>query len=307
MKMARWSATFLAAVLLAAPALAAENTENTEDNPGQRIDRLYQACLDKNAEACADLADAYIFGDGVSYRQENALQFLSPVCAAAEKKEDNPCRRGAAGLACRRLAEMYANGEGVKKDALLAAGYFRMASVSGDAASTVALSKMLSEGKGLPRDAARAATQMRRACDQKDFLSAQCGLKDVAVAAYSQIVTDACAAASTSGVEPAEWTADENELTPRVGKKIREPKRIHFEPPAYPQRARDARRQGRVVLETVIGIDGRVARFIGVKTSDEWLTEAALDAVKKWRYSPTLLYGIPVPVIMTITVTFKLS
>jgi protein TonB len=37
------------------------------------------------------------------------------------------------------------------------------------------------------------------------------------------------------------------------------------------------------------------------------LDEAALKAVRQWRYTPTLLNGIPVPVIMTVTVTFTLD
>lgn len=37
------------------------------------------------------------------------------------------------------------------------------------------------------------------------------------------------------------------------------------------------------------------------------LDEAAIDAVKQWIYSPTLLNGVPVPVIMTVTVNFRLS
>jgi hypothetical protein len=54
-------------------------------------------------------------------------------------------------------------------------------------------------------------------------------------------------------------------------------------------------------------VDGRVVRFDRVTTSDEKLTQAAMDAVRKWQYAPTLLYGVPVPIVMTVTVTFRLS
>jgi periplasmic protein TonB len=47
--------------------------------------------------------------------------------------------------------------------------------------------------------------------------------------------------------------------------------------------------------------DARVLRSIPL------LDAAALDAVKQWEFTPTLLNGVPVPVIMTVTVQFTLS
>ena len=49
------------------------------------------------------------------------------------------------------------------------------------------------------------------------------------------------------------------------------------------------------------GADARVLRSIPL------LDQAALDAVRQWEYSPTLLNGVPVPVIMTVTVNFTLQ
>jgi protein TonB len=63
--------------------------------------------------------------------------------------------------------------------------------------------------------------------------------------------------------------------------------------------------QGVVILEAIIGQDGRIldARVL---RSIPLLDQAALDAVKQWEYTPTLLNGVPVPVIMTVTVQFTL-
>jgi periplasmic protein TonB len=58
-----------------------------------------------------------------------------------------------------------------------------------------------------------------------------------------------------------------------------------------------------VILEITIGPDGRVSDA-KVLRSIPLLDAAALDAVRKWRYEPTLLNGAPVPVIMTVTVNF---
>ena len=62
---------------------------------------------------------------------------------------------------------------------------------------------------------------------------------------------------------------------------------------------------GTVIVEATIDTDGRV-RSARVLRSIPLLDEAALDAVRQWEYTPTLLNGTPVAVIMTVTVTFQL-
>lgn len=91
----------------------------------------------------------------------------------------------------------------------------------------------------------------------------------------------------------------------RVGNGVREPRKLVDVAPVYPAPARDARIQGIVMLEAVIDVDGRVDR-IRVLRSVPMLDAAAIDAVKRWRYTPTLLNNVPVPVLMTITVSFTL-
>lgn len=92
----------------------------------------------------------------------------------------------------------------------------------------------------------------------------------------------------------------------RPGQGIREPKRIAGSPPEYPKFARDARVQGVVILEAVINERGEVGR-IKVLRSVPLLDNAAITAVQQWRYTPTLLNGVPVSVLMTITVNFTLQ
>ena len=91
----------------------------------------------------------------------------------------------------------------------------------------------------------------------------------------------------------------------RVGGNIRAPTRTQFVEPVYPQTARAAGVQGVVILELVIGADGAVSNA-RVLRSIPLLDQAALDAVRQWRYEPTLLNGVPTPVIMTATVNFSL-
>ena len=75
--------------------------------------------------------------------------------------------------------------------------------------------------------------------------------------------------------------------------------------PVYPPHARSARVEGSVILEAVIGPTGRVTDA-KVLRSAPLLDEAAMEAVLQWEYTPTLLNGVPVPVIMTVTVNFTL-
>ena len=76
--------------------------------------------------------------------------------------------------------------------------------------------------------------------------------------------------------------------------------------PVYPAEAQAAKVQGIVIMEATIGADGRVTDA-KVLRSVPLLDQAAVDAVRQWEYTPTLLNGAPVPVIMTVTVTFNLA
>jgi TonB family protein len=91
----------------------------------------------------------------------------------------------------------------------------------------------------------------------------------------------------------------------RVGGAVKAPTQIAKVQPAYPQIAQSAGVSGVVILEALIGVDGRVSDA-KVLRSIPLLDQAALDAVKQWAYTPTLLNGVPVPVVMTVTVTFML-
>ena len=92
----------------------------------------------------------------------------------------------------------------------------------------------------------------------------------------------------------------------RVGGAIRPPQRTRDVQPAYPPLAMAARVQGIVIIEATIGADGRISDT-RVLRSIPLLDQAAVEAVRQWQYTPTQLNGVPVPVIMTVTVTFALK
>jgi protein TonB len=83
------------------------------------------------------------------------------------------------------------------------------------------------------------------------------------------------------------------------------PRKLKDVKPVYPPLAASSHLQGRVVLECTIGTDGRVSS-IRVLKSLPILERAAIDAVQQWVYTPTLLDGVPVAVLMSVTVTFTI-
>jgi periplasmic protein TonB len=90
------------------------------------------------------------------------------------------------------------------------------------------------------------------------------------------------------------------------GGDIRPPTKIKHVAPVYPPIAQSAHRQGVVILEAVINERGEVSQ-LRVLRSVPLLDEAAMDAVRQWRFTPTLLNGQAVPIVMTVTVSFQLK
>jgi len=92
----------------------------------------------------------------------------------------------------------------------------------------------------------------------------------------------------------------------RVSQGVSQGLLIHKVQPQYPPLARQARIQGTVVLQALIGKDGAIQN-LHVVSGHPMLTGAALDAVKQWRYKPYYLNGEPVEVETTINVNFTLA
>ena len=84
------------------------------------------------------------------------------------------------------------------------------------------------------------------------------------------------------------------------------PRKIVNVPPHYPPHAQAARVEGTVVLDAVIDPTGRVTG-VRVTHSVNLLDQAAIDAVRQWRFTPTLLNGEPVSILLTVTVRFTLG
>jgi TonB family protein len=92
----------------------------------------------------------------------------------------------------------------------------------------------------------------------------------------------------------------------RVGGSIKEPRNLKHVNPVYPDVARQARVQGVVIMECTIDAQGKISD-VRVLRGVPLLDAAAIDAVRQWEYTPTVVNGVPVAVIMTVTVNFRLA
>jgi protein TonB len=81
---------------------------------------------------------------------------------------------------------------------------------------------------------------------------------------------------------------------------------VHHALPEYPEPARQAGVQGTVVLDTVVSVEGAVTQVKFV-SGPEALAQAAMDAVRSWRYEPYLVNGQPVTVESSVVVNFRIA
>ncbi len=91
-----------------------------------------------------------------------------------------------------------------------------------------------------------------------------------------------------------------------LGGRLRAPRQLRRVEPRYPALARQTHVVGTVIIEAVLDESGNVVEM-KVVSGHPLLLQAALDAVREWKYEPTYLNDVPVAVQMNISVTFSLS
>ncbi len=110
------------------------------------------------------------------------------------------------------------------------------------------------------------------------------------------------------GPAPAPHASAGTPVRIRVGGNVQATRLLKQMKPVYPADAQAAGIEGTVLLRAVISKEGTLLNLSAINQSvDPELVQAAIDAVKQWRYQPTLLNGQPVEVITTITVNFRLE
>ena len=144
--------------------------------------------------------------------------------------------------------------------------------------------------------ALRQEFELRDARDWDKAITLQIGTLQETISVRSTRIT-APAAARPQGPAPI-----------RVGGNIRVPRKLVDVKPVFPDSMRAAGREGTVTLDAIIGEDGSVSsvRVVGGDVHPDFAIAAA-DAVRQWKFSPTLLNGRPIEVVMAVTVGFSLS
>ena len=298
------------------------------EDPTEAARWLRKAADQGNATAQFALGTLYQWGRGVLQNEATAVSWFTK---AAEQGVI-----GAQGT----LGEMYRDGKGVKKDDVAAVKWFRRAAEGGDAIAQFNLGVAYRTGRGVARDPveahkwimlaaareksaetadrfviardnhaaeltkAQAADAQKRAQDWMDAHEAKAaggvagGIPGGVVGGIPGGVVGGVVGGLPEAPPPPEAV--------RVGGQIKEPRKVKHVNPVYPDIAKMARVQGVVILEVTINPNGQVNE-VTVLRGIPLLDQAAIDAVKQWVYTPTLLNGVPVPVIMTVTVNFRLG
>ena len=191
------------------------------------------------------------------------------------------------------------------------------------AAATAAVDKANTESAGkYAAESVKAAESARVALDteitaqEAKWVKSYGKTKELAAAAKaagdkaaSEAITSrerAEAAAASRAARVATTRASARMAPVRVGGRISAPTKVKDVHPVYPAIAQSARVAGLVTIEATIGPDGRVSDAKIVR-SIPLLDQSALDAVRQWEYTPTLLNGVPVPVVLTVSVNFTRS
>jgi protein TonB len=186
------------------------------------------------------------------------------------------------------------------------------ARASVDKAATDTAGQYAAESLKAAQDARAALDAELKAQEDKWFKSygTTKELATAAKAAGDKAAADAIAGKERADAAAAKAKADAAEAREkaklaavRVGGRIMAPLKVKEVQPVYPAIAQSARVAGTVIIEATIGADGKVIDA-KVLRSVPMLDQAALDAVLQWEYMPTLLNGVAVPVVLTVTVKF---
>jgi TonB family protein len=128
--------------------------------------------------------------------------------------------------------------------------------------------------------------------------------------ALSLVLLPVAVLTAAQGTKPAEAEAagPKPAAALKVGGAIKPPRKVHDVQPVYPEAMKEAGISGNVEIEVTVGKDGAVRRA-HVLTTDVHpdLAVAAVDAVRQWKFEPTLLNGAPVEVTMKCTIAFRLD
>ena len=112
--------------------------------------------------------------------------------------------------------------------------------------------------------------------------------------------------ASTPSIHRQSFSPPTPKQAVRIGGNIQAPALVHRVDPTYPDIALVAKVTGLVILEASVAADGSV-EAVRVLRSVKFLDQAAIDAVKQWKYSPLVLNGVATPFVLSVTLNFSVK
>jgi uncharacterized protein len=277
--------------------LAMEQGRGTTKDERRAAELYQQACDKNNAFGCLNLAWVYQRGNVLAKDEARATALFQRSCDGGNAN------------GCINVGYAYANGRGVNKDEVRGVGLYQRACDSGSADGCMRAAAMYEQGRGVAKDAARAAALLARSRelngkDTNDFSTQTTETPSTPQSSTSGNVATAGNASAGRDTKPSPSGATAMSSAGPVS--VPAPARIKEVKPDYPTAARYARTQGDVVLEVTIGADGAVTKT-RVLQSIPLLDGAAEEAVKQWRFAPTVVNGKTVIVTMPLTVKFALT
>jgi TonB family protein len=265
-----------------------------------------------NALGMLNLGVSYEYGRGVGKDESEAVRWYRKAAEAGEMH------------ALTNLGFMYETGRGIGKDEAEAVRWYRKAADFGEMRAMTNLGFMYESGRGIGKDEAEAVRWYSKAATGR-FPRALYLLGLMNIEGRGGLAKNYAEAArligqaAASGYEPAKSWVAKSGTAPSSGQQAQgAPKRITVrgnvqqvklisQPrPVYPALAKQARISGVVRFNAIIGRDGAIQSLTSV-VGHPLLVPAARDAVKEWRYKPTLIDGEPVEVVTQIEVNFTLN
>ena len=277
--------------------------------PGRDLDQAatwFRAAAQRGSlEGQFELGRMYLRGFGVARDDGTAVQWLR---RAAERGQPE-AQVLLGNLYKTEGAESARYGRDVRKNDETAAMWFGRAAEEGAAAGQYWLGRMYERGAGVPRDLGKAASWYGRAAEQgvQEAREARDRLaKGQRQQRPARVVVTKAAPRNVTREKPVAAEPAQPAGPIHVSGAVTKPVRLKFVEPRYTRAARRMRVTGTVVLQATIDKTGKVTNVEALKGLGLGLTEAAVAAVKQWRYEPATLNGKPIAVYYQVTVHFRL-
>ena len=204
-----------------------------------------------------------------------------------------------------RMGKKYLQGTGVVQDSAEAAKWFLIAANQGNASAQCMLGAMYATGLGVEKDSVQAYMWLTLSVEgskntETPYLQKA---KEISQSISKEMTPEQIEEARNRARS---WKPAQLSTPKQIGGEVLKSMLIRRVEPVYPEMAKRTRVQGLVILVVTVDEEGSVTEIRATR-GEPILVEAAIEAVRQWKYTPTLISGKPVPVTATVTVGFYLG